>query len=356
MLIYLASIACIPIYHFFIRNRKWFVIVVTVHLFMLLALRDVSLGVDLPNYAGGYSYISSLSFGEVLQRLHLIDTAELIYPYSYESGYVLINWLISAIGFDFHGFLVLHAAFCMIAFGWFVFRYSKIPWLSFMLFASLGMYFYLFGILRQTLALSVLLFAIPAILDKKRGKVILLIVIAFLIHRSAILFVFLYIFKERKMSRDVMTKYIVFCMIALVLSPYIYRYAIVPVLSLLGKKRYIEIQFSWNNQILMMFAIILIILLFVNFDMFQQKATRLALWGFLLAFPVEIIGMCNDGFARAVQYYLIFICLLVPAVIDEYPDKRISGIAKFAVAVAVFLFAVYLLPSSYLVPYVLYHG
>lgn len=355
MSIYLISIACIPMYHYFIRNRKWFVIVATIHLFALLALRDVSLGVDLPNYAGGYAYISSLSFSEVLQRLHFVDSADLIYPYSYESGYVLINWIISAIGFDFHGFLVLHAAFCTFSFGLFVYRYSKMPWMSFMLFSSLGMYFYLFGILRQTLALSVLLLALPAILEKKRLRTFGLIAAAFMIHRSAILFVLLYFFKEMRVSRNVMTKYILLCLVGLILSPYIYRYVVVPVLSFLGKSRYTNIQFTWNNQILMMFAIAFIILIFIHFDMFQQKENRLALWGFLLAFPVEIIGMNNDGFARSVEYYLIFICLLIPAVIADYPDKRVAGIAKFVVAIAAILFAAYLLPDS-LIPYVLYHN
>ena len=68
MWIYLLVYLSIPIWNrVFKKNRIAFITVVATELFLILALRAPTLGVDLDNYSGGYRYISSLSFADMIK-------------------------------------------------------------------------------------------------------------------------------------------------------------------------------------------------------------------------------------------------------------------------------------------------
>ena len=234
MAVYILSFLSLPIYHLLVKDRRKYVMLVTAQLFLILALRAPTLGVDLGNYSGGYAYISSLGFTDMLSRLRLISPAELVYPYSYESGYVVLNWLLGKIGIGFHAFLILHAAFCMSSFGLFIYRYSKAPWLSFAMFFSLSYFEYSFGILRQILAICILLFAVPFIERKKPIPFFLLVILAFTIHRTALIFAVFYLARYIKVTRLVYLVNAAFWVLFIALSPLIFNVLILIVIRICG--------------------------------------------------------------------------------------------------------------------------
>lgn len=372
--IYLFNILSIPIYRIFIKDKKFFTIAISFQMFLIMALRDVTIGADLGNYADGFQYISTLGFAELISKLRFIRTADLIYRYSYESGYVVLNWFVAKLGFSFHGFLVILAAFNMISFGTFIYRYSKIPWLSFVLLSGLNMYEYAFGILRQSLAVSIVLWSVPYILEKKRVKTCLTILLAFMFHRTSVLFLPLLFFVEKPLTKKVFRYHMLVWACMMAVTPILYEKVLGKILKLIGKGRYAVVDFRLNNQILLMLAIAIIIYLFIDFRNFASRQEGLILWGYLLSIPVEIVGMCNDSFARSIEYYYIFVILLIPAVIAGYQfrgyyesDGKLSYFSiKWSAAIRLFatvsvvllvvLLMVYNLSDSLLIPYKLYFG
>ena len=80
---------------------------------------------DLPTYQTGFEYISGLSFADMAVTLNFFHFADLPHLWGFESGWVVLNWLVSAFGFGFHGLLVVCAAINMAVCGWFISRYSK---------------------------------------------------------------------------------------------------------------------------------------------------------------------------------------------------------------------------------------
>jgi hypothetical protein len=245
----------------------------------------------------------------------LLKVASLVYPYSYESGYVVLNWLIGKLGISFHGFLVLCAAFVVFSIIAFIYRYSRCPWISLVLFIGFGSYGYTFGILRQTLAMSIMLWCVPAALDKKWIKFAVLAVVAFTIHRTSLLFLPLFLVRHLKINRLRIIVCLCVNLVLLILAPLLYNSVIKSVLLMLGKATYTASSFQLNNQILFMLLVVVGVLLTVDMRFFDDPVQRLILWALLLSLPLEILGMCNDGFARAVEYYFIFIYLLIPNVI-----------------------------------------
>ena len=105
--IYLFNILSLPIYKAIFKSKKVFCALIALQLFFILALRDISVGTDLPTYSAGFEYIRSLSFLDMISKLRFIRVSELIYPFSFESGYVILNWLIAKVGLGFHSLLAI---------------------------------------------------------------------------------------------------------------------------------------------------------------------------------------------------------------------------------------------------------
>lgn len=352
MSVYILNFLTLPIYNLIFKDKKKFVFAVTLQLFLILALRDTTVGMDLPNYSGGYSYIASLRLTELIPRLRLISEAELVHPYAYESGYVVLNWILAKLGIGFQGFLVLHAAFCMTSFGLFIYRYSKLPWLSFSMLIALSYFEYSFGILRQVLAICILLFAVPTIEKKKPIPFFLLVLLAFTMHRVALIFAVLYLAYYITVTRWVYIGNAVFWVLLTALSPWIFNVLIVRVLTALGKTSYTESRFAWSHMMTLLLIFAVGAFLTLDFDTMKEKRNSILTWGFLLAFPIQILGMNNAVFARMVLVYLIFATVFVPNVIADYKKKPIlAEIGAYALWLFLFLFMVFQFRSSAVVPY-----
>ena len=99
--IYFLNILSLPIYKYIFKNKKQLCIVISLQMFLILSLRDITLCIDYPNYSAGFEYIKGLSIGELFSSFRLIRTAKLVWPFSYESGYVVLNWLVGKLGLAF---------------------------------------------------------------------------------------------------------------------------------------------------------------------------------------------------------------------------------------------------------------
>lgn len=121
MAIYIFNFLSLPVYGK-IFNRRSVCWLAGVQMFLILALRADTLGVDLVSYKAGFDYISGLSFTEMLSTLRFFLQAKLPYPLSFESGWVVLTWLISWFGLGFHFLLVVCAGINMIACSRFIYK------------------------------------------------------------------------------------------------------------------------------------------------------------------------------------------------------------------------------------------
>lgn len=349
--IYLYNFISLPIFRV-LSQKKWqFCFIVSVQLFLILALRDELLGVDLPNYIGGYQYISTLSFSDMLSRLNLLQAADLVYPYSYESGYVVLNWLVSHLGFTFHDFLVLCAFVNIVSFSTFIYRYSKEPLVSYEIFIALNMFAYCFGIIRQSLAVSIVLWAVPYVLKQNRIKVALIILLAMTFHRTALLIVPVFVLKDIVISKKIFFRALIIFAGSTALAPLLYQFVIVPVLAFLGKG-YNSIQFKLNNLYLLLIVIVLVIILFIDIRQFSNsKILNMSCWALLEGIGIEILGLCNDVFARSVEYPLAFLLILIPNLIHNYKVTTVKRCALICISIMLFVFLFLSLDDNSIVPY-----
>ncbi len=108
-----------------------------------------------------------------------------------EPGYAALNIIVSKLGFNFSGFLVLYNIFLAISYYVFIRRFSYNAPLAFCFFilimSNQSVY-----VLRQHLAIAVVLFSYPYIINKKLIYFLLICAIATLIHSSAIIWLPIY--------------------------------------------------------------------------------------------------------------------------------------------------------------------
>lgn len=355
MSVYILNYLSLPFYAKIFKRRS-FCIIASIQMFLILALRSNAVGVDLQTYASAFEYISHLDFLNIISRIKLLKNAVLPYPYSLESGWMLLNWVISHLGFGFHSLLVFCAAVNMYAYGKLVYRYSNIPWMSFCIFLALNVYTYMFGILRQSLALSIVILAVMAF-DNNKKKAYFLFVISFAIHRTAIIaLLFFYIIRKQSTNKQLFKNLVLGWIPFLILAPFLYENVIMKIMAFLGK-RYPGAGLQINNLMILLVLIGVLTLLLYSFDNMKKSVEYLSIWSIIGAIYLETFGMMNENLARSVQYFVVFITLAVPQVLNNYFDTRVIRLGRITIGIMLFLYMIISLQGTAIVPYhtVFYH-
>lgn len=339
-----------------IFKRKSFCILASLQMFLILALRANSVGVDFVTYDSAFSFISTIDFADMLSRIRIIQIAELPYPFSMESGWMILNWMVSHIGLGFRSITVLCAAINMYAVGKFIYKYSTTPWLSFCIFAGFGVYQYMFGILRQSLTLSLIILAVDAYYEKKKVRALLVWVATFFIHRTALLGGALFFLIEWNNADKSKFKVLLLAWIPFVmLMPLIYSKLFVPIISIFGKSGYAGHMIRLNNMMLLTFFVGILTAFFYKFSNSSTSMERMFVWSVIVLIYWSAFGMFNDILSRTQGYFSFFLSMEIPLVLYHYRPKKVAQCGRFAVFILLLAFMIYSLKGSELVPYMIFY-
>lgn len=159
--------------------------------FLMLALRDDTIGRDLPNY----QYIFS-SWGR--------GTLESVFAESSELLFHLYCWLVyNCISNDFQVFIALTAALTVIPIAYVYNQDKSHGYLKIVVFVNMSTFIMLFSGIRQGLAISVGLLAYQALKDKKTLRFILWSIVAIFIHHTGFMVLLFYpLYRFRFQKRD----------------------------------------------------------------------------------------------------------------------------------------------------------
>ena len=148
-------------------------------LIILSAIRDFSVGPDTINYCNGFENIRQVSFGKALQ-------------FGWEQGYVAVNWLLGRFFEGSRALVVFMAMAILIPFFLWIKKESAWPILSLIVFVCTGMWSSSMFILRQWCAMATLTFSYRYIKKREFIPFVVLVLIAALFHRTAVIFVLAY--------------------------------------------------------------------------------------------------------------------------------------------------------------------
>ncbi len=172
-------------------KRVVYVLLLLLPSFFLVAFRSTDVGADTYPYCYTYERIvASKSIGEALNGSYM------------EIGYNFLEFLFGHMKFSYYGFQFVISCFYYLSFSVFFYKYSNNPALSCFLMLSMQG---LFGMMNQTrmwLAISILLFSYSFLRNRCFFRFLLFVLLAGLIHVSAVAFLLIYpfssLYKKRK--------------------------------------------------------------------------------------------------------------------------------------------------------------
>ncbi len=158
-------------------HKKRKVFVMGLILFLFAALRDTTVGIDLPDYAETYKYLSKLSFADIWEWKQGRDPV-----------FSIFGKALTFISPDPQMLLVTVGAIVAIAFSYFAYHQQGNTLLLYILFVTFRMYAFTLTGLRQAIALSLCWIAFVKLQKGKTAWFIALTVAASLFHASALTF------------------------------------------------------------------------------------------------------------------------------------------------------------------------
>lgn len=163
-------------------------------LFLLAALRAESVGVDIKSYVGFYEKISCYDWTGV-RNVITSDEVNFKDPVYYYTGWLFSRWFK-----DPQWWLSAIALIYSIAIGKLIYKESKQTAISLVMLVSLGFFNISLSGLRQTVAMSILIFAYPFLKERRFIPFAILVFVASRYHLSAIAFFVVYPIANKKLG------------------------------------------------------------------------------------------------------------------------------------------------------------
>ncbi len=318
----------------FKKHGRAVIAVFFVILMTMLALRDVSCGVDIANYKTKFDDVVStrLSLNDIILNIR-------------EPMYTVWQKLVGLFTHNYQIFLALTGILCLAPVMCFYIRESEFPMLTIVLFLCLGTFSMYFSGLRQAIAMG---FSIPAwYLAKRRENAMffLTVLLAVLFHNSAMVIAFIYPLYHVKI-----TKRALWIIIPAIICCFMFNEQIFGVVGILLESysdRYVaQISGTGAYTMLILFAMLAVFSYVIPDDDLLDKDT-IAMRNILLLIVVfQCFVPLNSVAMRINYYFIVFVPILIPKIIKR-TSYRMNQIATLSVIVFIGFFTYYFFHQAY---------
>lgn len=318
-------------------KRKGLCMVAFVLLFLMLALRHESMGVDLryrsdTGYLGSFDVIKNYSWKGIFTKERL----------NYEHGYIVFNKLISVFSRDRRILLVVCAFISIFPPMLLIRKKSNEPYLSIIILIALPVFLMFYSGLRQSIAIGITIFASFFIEKKQPIPFILLVALAWTFHASAILFFVAYPMYYWKQNGK--------WKLALILSIPLLYLVRRPVFLLLSKilEDDVKVIDTGAFTLFIVFYMVYIMMLIMNNRKNIQNTGYVNL--FYIACFCQVFGGLHNLAMRAGYYFMPYLVIALPNLTLEMDDNNSTGHTKtlfyIGVLMAFLLYGLYAIRHS----------
>lgn len=293
----------------FIDDKKTkkivFISATTVHLIVISGLRSIQVGSDTLIYKEVFNSLSGVPF------LDLFD----VYP-KFENGYQLVSYLFSNVFNSFNFYMFIVSTFVYMVLGLIIYKYSTNPLFSYVLYVILGMFDFNLSGLRQSIAMSIVLFSIIFLIDQKVIKFTSTIILAAFFHKTAIIFLIIYPLVHYPIRKVYRKCYPIIFFVLL-----LFGYKITVFFTTIFQEGYIEYINHLNiSKRLIIYLGLFILSLFLKHGRFEIKRPDLFDTLFIInsvTVIFELFGSYSYLFTRLNMFNSQFIILLFPLLFER---------------------------------------
>lgn len=317
------------------KRKTFFCILAGAVLVLLLGLRHPSMGWDLGYYINNTGYLFSFD------RLNTYSLAEILQMkeyLNYERGYIIFNKLVGIISDNQQFFLFVCAVFSMIPIFFYIKRKSTLPLLSTFILMGLPVFLMSYSGLRQAIAISLTVWSVKYIEEKRVIPFILAVLFASLFHKTAIVFLVAYPLYYIRMND-------LWKLITVLSLPVIFIFK-GPLFSVLSKifKNTAVVDDNGAITLFLVFCAVYIYLILLNkkFDETQNGVVNL----FYIACVCQAFGGIYQTAIRVGYYFMIYLIVALPNTITQNKNKQEYQTNYLLVLIAFLVFGLYSIRTS----------
>lgn len=318
------------------KDRKYdkaFCIIACILAILLSGLRHIHVGVDTYNYWGMFERCKDIAWADMLMgflpsRFFSIRT---------ENGLLFVMKVFQLFSDNFRVFLIAFAVFVNVPIFKLIYRESKHILVSVLIYMSVYWAFVSTTGLRQTVSIIIMCFyGLNSIRERNMKQFLLCVFVAFLFHKSSLVFLPFYFLANRKVSPQSM---LVSLSVILVVS--VFRSRIASILfSFQGWYEHYAVQYDTAGPKTFAFLSAAILLLMMMYHRGIEKNCKNAFLlenSAIMACVMLPFAFIDPSSLRAVFLFSIFSILLVPEIIDANVGKSKKLILAVVVGALLFL-------------------
>lgn len=298
---------------------KAYFAVMAIMMITVIGLREEHVGSDTIVYYNNYRRMKDYSFDYLLN--------ESLTEEGREKGFIFVQILFNKLKISFTGFNIIYAVFNISAIMLFIYKKSKIPWLSCFLYIAFGFFVLDLTMIRQTTAMSIVILAV--VYDKNETvwdfiKFALIVYLASLIHSSAIICIptwFLF-----KVPYNKKTLIVALCIIA---ASYALKSLMVNIVSQVAaniSNKYenaVEVMGEGNAGIRQYLMILVTVLMGAYLKDFMKEPFNLKMHYLLILMLIVFPAVQTGGaLMRVYWYFYVFMIVYVPNMIDSIDKDK----------------------------------
>ncbi|MBI9014104.1 MAG: EpsG family protein [Clostridiales bacterium] len=282
---------------------------------LFMGLRKDSVGNDT------YVYIDLFKKISTLKEYHTFSSR-------YETGFLIINYLISLFSESYTVYLMVTAIFVNFFAARFIYNNSVNPWLSTILYFSLGYWSLGMSSVRAALSISVVLIAFDFVKKNKILGFIATILVASTIHSGALILLFLLLIKKMKPSYRTLGRVLIGTILLYISFDYLFDF----VLVIFPKYKYYlgTVYLDGNIKIASVLNLVISILILIfyqvelnsNSKSKDQESPNIFFPALLLGIVIQVLSFKFRVLDRVAQYMLISTIIILPITINKIKSKK----------------------------------
>lgn len=291
-----------------LNYKKWAFIIFWTFILILGLCRNEQYGFDWAGYK--YDYFlkySKMSFHDVV----LTRT---------DVGYAILNWLIGRFTDEFIIFRNIVYTITSLLMGLWIYKKSNMRMLSCLIYLSFGFLPFDFFIMRQALAVCVIIWGYDCIVEKKLIKYIIIVLIASTIHSTAIVALLFYPLVNSKFKTIGFVKHSLILLGVAIFSPLCITY----IVQKFSSGRYLNMIISGEG--IKMFVLLLVFIAIIAFYNNSEKfidSTNNGLFEIVLSvIYFQAVAISFSLFSRMGMYSTVFITILIPSCLEKCKNKE----------------------------------
>jgi hypothetical protein len=324
-------IACLTINNIY-KRRKWFLYLSSIPLILTMGMRDMYVGTDAIQYYNAFNNINTSNYG-------WFDYKQT----RYEVGYYLLNKIIGLFTKDPQVFLFLTSIIIVAGIFIFIYKNSKNPFISVLLFQTLYFYCNSFNLLREYIAIAIAINSISFIKEKKLFKSITIIILAGTFHTSAYcLFPIAILLCTFKINRLNIKRYLLGLTVLCIFVPFIIQISI----KMFPRYQfYLTYSSTYNGGKVMPYIYICMVIVGLIIisklkikDLKENNYYTFSVYVFIAALLGIISNLYFESASRIMEYFSIYLIVFIPEFLNLFPRREDRLVIHFGLIISTLIY------------------